>query len=71
MYQGGGQICQPLRNLLISLKPILKFVDFLCMSIKVNNKLELELCQAQAWLIVGLRFTLFLLEIQNKKQDEV
>ena len=35
------------------------------------NKLELELCQAQAWLIVGLRFTLFLLEIQNKKQDEV
>ena len=38
---------------------------------KDSNKLELELCQAQAWLIVGLRFTFFLLEIKNKKQDEV
>ena len=36
-----------------------------------NNKLELELCQAQVWLIVGLRLSFFLLEIQNKKPDEV
>ena len=44
---------------------VLKVMASLIDLTKTLNKLELELCQARAWLIVWLSLSSFLLEIQN------
>ena len=45
-------------------------IDQIKQQILSKNKLELELCQAQARLIVWLRLSFFLLEIEKKTHDE-